>query len=224
MGRYIQPTGMLGSLKWIQRSVNQKPACPLDQMILSALDGATKVSWLSPLSSDEFAEYRDAAFLEKVGTAHLVPELECFWPRWGPQWDALGCSDAEDVLLVEAKAHIKELFSPPSRAGSSSRAVIDRAFHETASHLGAGLRVQWADIFYQLANRLAHLYFLRKHGVKAWLLLVNFVGDAEVNGPTSRLEWMAAYQVVWHALGVEDRSSLSAYIIHIYPDVRTLGN
>jgi hypothetical protein len=74
-------------------------------------------------------------------------------------------------------------------------------------------------MFYQLANRVAHLYFLRTRGVQVWLLLVNFTGDEVMGGPASQAEWEAACRVVWHVLGVSPRHALAKYIIHAYPNV-----
>ena len=86
-----------------------------------------------------------------------------------------------------------------------------------SAHLGAQPRAPWIDVFYQLANRVAHLYFLRENGEKAWLVLANFVGDREMHGPDSPTEWEAAYEVVWHVLGLRKNHPLSRYIIHVYP-------
>ena len=68
MGRIIQPKGDRGSLKWIQHVIN---GCPdvLSKPILDAI-GAGKtqsIEWLSPLADDDYAEYRDQAFLELLG-------------------------------------------------------------------------------------------------------------------------------------------------------------
>ena len=82
--------------------------------------------------------------------------------------------------------------------------------------LGAKRRALWGDVFYQLANRLAHLYFLRKGGERAWLALVNFLGDDEMGGPNTKAEWEAAYQVAY-VLAFEAPLA-SRYIIHAYMD------
>lgn len=222
MGRYKQPTGTRGSLKWIQRAVNQASPRQIDWLILSKLDGARSISWLSPLFDDDFSEYRDSAFLDKIGAGHLAIELERFWPRAGPQWDALGRSDAGDVLLVEAKAHIEELLSSPTEASAASRATIDAALEKTATQLRAVPRAPWGNVFYQLANRLAHLQFLRSHNVNAWLVLANFVGDGEMHGPKTAEAWEAAYKIVEHVLGLPKRHALSKHIIHIYPTISDL--
>jgi len=220
--RVHQAEGKRGSQKWLQQAVNRTPAV-LDGLILPRLAGAVRISWLSPLVDDKFAEYRDTDFLECIGAERLTTDLVKFWPRRGPQWDGLAVSDTGDVLLIEAKAHIGELCSPPTQAGPSSRRTIEKALKEIASYVRAKPCAPWSGAFYQLANRLAHLYFLRRHGIKAWLVLVNFVGDDEMRGPRSEREWSAAYQVVWHVLGVPKEHRLSPYVIEIFPDVDRLN-
>lgn len=218
MSRFVQKLGQRGSLKWIQRAANESSPRYIDTLILPDLDGATRITWHSPIHEDEYAEYRDDAFLEKIGASSLGPDLRAFWPARGPQWDALGTTDAEDVLLVEAKAHISELFSK-SAAGAASLQTIKRAFDETKSYLGATPRGEWPEMFYQLANRLSHLHFLRQRSIKAWLVLANFVGDEELNGPRTEREWHSAYEVVWHVLGVPRSHALSRYVLEIFPQV-----
>ena len=74
-------------------------------------------------------------------------------------------------------------------------------------------------MFYQLANRLAHLHWLRGQGVDARLVLVNFLNDSEMAGPTSAAEWLAAYHVALHSLGLSPRHRLAGHIIKVFPDV-----
>jgi hypothetical protein len=222
MGRFIQSEGEKGSQKWLQRAVNQKSGY-LDSLLLPVLGRAKKIHWKSPLVSDEFAEYRDSAFLNRIEAEGLAGELTRFWPARGPQWDALAVSDNGDRLLVEAKAHIGELCSPASKAGDTSREMIEAALSEAAQYLGANQHAAWTTLFYQMANRLAHLYFLRKQGSDAWLVLINFVGDKEMSGPTSPAEWKAAYQIVWFVLGLPKSHKLSRYVIEIYPDLEVLS-
>jgi hypothetical protein len=52
VGRYPQPRGNRGSLRWIQKLVNERPD------VLDAAIGIGRVEWLSPLATDDFAEYR----------------------------------------------------------------------------------------------------------------------------------------------------------------------
>jgi hypothetical protein len=96
VGRFPQPEAKKGSQKWIQKLVNEKP-----QLINSKirqnlnLPENEKIEWLSPLKSDEYAEYRDEAFLQKLDIEPKTILLTEFWPKGGPQWDALGKSSSE---------------------------------------------------------------------------------------------------------------------------------
>lgn len=220
--RVEQPEGTRGSLKWIQRAVNEHWST-FNQPIADRLGvNPEALRWLSPLAEDGFAEYRDKAFLDRIGKASLLSELKEFWPLRGPQWDALGTTVKGDVLLVEAKAHIAEMCSPGTSAAETSRERIEAALAETANYLGARVeRAAWTDHFYQIANRLSHLHFLRRHGVAAWLILANFVGDREMSGPTTQEAWEAAYEVALHVMGLPKKHLLSSYVLHVYPAVQT---
>ena len=219
MSRIEQDKGKRGSLKWIQRAVNERWA-DLDQPILAKVPRALSINWSSSLVADNYAEYRDAGFLARLELSDMEAELAGFWPARGPQWDALGRTDAGHVLLVEAKAHVQELCSSSTAAGPESRGIIEKRLAEVASRLGArNGHAPWADQFYQLGNRLAHLEFLRQRGVPAYLVLVNFLNDSDMSGPTTIEAWQAAYDVALHVMGLGRRHALSAYMVDVYPDV-----
>jgi hypothetical protein len=217
MSRFTQKAGTRGSLKWIQGAVNADPPA-LDADILKYIPAASRIEWKSPIENDGYAEYRDAAFLERLGLSKLADDLRGWWPERGPQWDALALTDKGDVLLVEAKAHVSEMFSSCA-ASPSSRSKIEAAFKQAMDTCKAQPRSSWCDCFYQLANRITHLHWLRQKGVPAWLVLVNFIGDNEIGGPRTMAEWQAAYQIVNHVMGLRERHALSRYIIHLYPSV-----
>ncbi|MFY8047699.1 MAG: hypothetical protein ACOVNS_02635 [Erythrobacter sp.] len=221
--RSAQADGKKGSLKWIQRAVNAH-AAELEAPILAALSPARSIEWRSPLLTDDLAEYRDASFLDAVGLGSLSSQLADFWPRRGPQWDALGLTDAGHVLLVEAKAHIGEFCSPASDASPASLAKIHAALASTAKAVGATPEdaERWSGRFYQYTNRLAHLVWLRQHGVEAILVLVGFCHDDEMPGETTPEAWAAAYQVADFALGIPRRNPYSRYIVHVCPSVVSL--
>ncbi len=154
MTRVVQPLGSKGSLKLIQRAVNDRWET-LEQPILAKLGKASRIDWRSPLKDDGFAEYRDGEFLDRIGLDHLRPALKEFWPKRGPQWDALALSDRGDVLLVEAKAHVAEMCSPGTAAGPESRERINQALATCADRLGArASRAAWTDHFSSLPTGL----------------------------------------------------------------------
>lgn len=211
--RIAQPPGTKGSLKWLQRAV----ACRPDLLQPAALP---PLVWVSPLAGDDFAEYRDAAFLARLGLGHLAPALAGFWPRRGPQWDALARFDG-GVVLVEAKAHLPEFESPPSAAGPTSRARIAQAFAQVQEGLGLAPS-DWSQRFYQYANRLAHLWWLRAQGVEAHLLLAGFLGDTDLAGPATPEPWRAAYARADATLGLPSGHALAPFVHHVFPPVAAL--
>lgn len=212
--RVIQPEGQRGSLKWIQQAVEwcpevlQPPRLP-------------KITWLSPRREDDFAEYRDSAFLDLLGLSGLSEALKGFWPKRGPQWDALGITERGPVL-VEAKAHVPEFFSPATQAGDLSRARIEVAFRAVQNDLGLRPRVKWAEVYFQYANRLAFLWWLRKQGVHAELVFVSFLYDRDIGGPEAAETWHTTFAGADYALGLPARHPLSAHIHHVTPDVRNI--
>jgi hypothetical protein len=110
--------------------------------------------------------------------------------------------------------------SPPTGASEASRSVITASLAGCSTRLGARAgHAEWTDHFYLLANRLAHLQFLRDDGAPAYLVLVNFLNDREMGGPSTPETWEAAYQVAFHVLGLGKRHPLSKCVIHVYPDL-----
>ena len=206
--------GARGSLKWLQRAIEHKP------QIIQPKNLPT-INWRSPLRSDEFAEYRDASFLNRIGCQSLVDQLSAFWPSRGPQWDALGVFD-NGVLLVEAKAHINEFFSPPSQASQRSLLRIKTSLQAVAEDLGSNCGEDWHRLYFQYANRIAHLAFMRQNGVNAHLALIGFVGDEDMNGPMHAEAWTVAYQSADYVLGLKKSHKLSKYIHHVCPNIRDL--
>lgn len=68
--RVAQPKGRRGSLKWLQRAVNLRP-----DVLRHPAIGA--IEWRSPLGEDDYAEYRDAALLHRVGCSALSDDRRC---------------------------------------------------------------------------------------------------------------------------------------------------
>lgn len=206
-----------GSQYWIQCYVNDRPL-EVNRAISEAggPTDAEKTEWVSPLRSDAYSEYYDQDFLDLLGVETPHRRLDDFWPARGPHWDALGKTPGGELLLVEAKSHIPELFSNPSGAGEASLARIRSALDETAAAFNARPGCDWTQTFYQYANRLAHLYFLRdQNGIPAWLVFVAFLNDEEMKGPVTRAEWEAALTVVHHALGLRG-APLMKHVLHVF--------
>ena len=224
--RAVQPQGTRGSLKWIQALVNQRTDL-LDRQVREScgLKPDEAIEWVSPLADDEYAEYRDASFLRRLGVELGHRPLREFWPRRGPQWDALGRTDKGTVFLVEAKANVPELVSPASGAKSpASISLIDDSMKEVQRSLRVDTGIDWSGKLYQYANRIAHLYLLRElNRTPTYLLFIYFVGDKGVDGPQTAGEWKAAIEVAERVLGLPARHRLSDYVADIFVHVNDLA-
>jgi len=222
MGIVKQKSDGKGSLKDIQQVINNFPEI-LNTQIKKGISSLKQdeIEWLSPLKENDYCEYSDIDFINLL-ELNLVHPLESFWPKRGPQWDALGKSNKGDVFLVEAKANIPEIVSSPTGAGQASKIIIDKSLIETKLFLNSKNNVDWSGKFYQYTNRLAHLYFLRVlNNIPAWLVNVYFLNDKSVHGPKSVEEWQGAIKVMKTYLGVGNHK-LSKYMIDVFIDVNDL--
>jgi hypothetical protein len=148
-----------------------------------------------------------------------LTDLSNFWPKRGPQWDALATFGDHGVILVEAKAHVGEMLSPASQASAESLKMIKSALNKTKRFYKAKPGCDWSKRFYQYANRLAHLYFLRElNGFDAYLVFVNFLNDPDLDGPHTEREWRAAIKVLHEALGVRGKLPRK-HVIDVFVDV-----
>ncbi len=219
MGRYPQKSNSHGSLKNLQVAINKKKKY-LDCEISKVVGKNMNINWKSPLKSDDYAEYRDEDFLIKLGILNKYP-LSNFWPDKGPQWDALGVS-GDEIILVEAKANIPEMESPGTKAKTDSRRKIENSLNEVKKYLSVSDTIDWTGTFYQYVNRIAHLYYLReKNKVETLLLFIYFINDVSVNGPKTKDEWLQAIQTMECYLGLSKKHKLRNYIYDIFIDVNT---
>ncbi len=212
-----------GSQKWIQDLIN---ACPslLNENIrekIAPLSGR-EICWVSPLVPD-FAEYRDGDFLNSLNLQELTEDLSQFWPKNGPQWDALGkTSDDQIFLLIEAKANVPEIVSSCGAKDETSLSIISESLAETQRWLKCqNPCIDWKHGFYQYANRLAHLYFLRKKNQKeAYLFFLYFLNDAN-HISTSQEAWNSALQLQKKLMGLST-ASLAGKVIDIFINVKEI--
>jgi len=221
MARCTQSVGKKGSQKWIQKLVNEKPEL-LNSHLKEELHlpKSEQVRWLSPLKSDDYAEYSDQDSLDRLGVSLKKKPLADFWPENGPQWDALGKSNSGRLFLVEAKSHIGELSSFTGAKGNSLNKIL-QSLNETKDFLNSTIQTDWSRGFYQYANRLAHLYLFRQNDLPAYLVFVYFLNDAEMNGPATIDTWKGAIELLHTYLGIR-RHKLQKYIADVFIDISQL--
>ena len=143
-------------------------------------------------------------------------------------WDGLARTSGGRYLVIEAKANIPEFDSNPSGATEVSLRKIRKALDETRAFLKVNSKTDWSKCFYQYANRLAHLYYLRElNKVDAVLVFVYFVGDTTISGvnPVSREGWQAAIDLANHHLGVRSHSPwIRDNVADVFIDVGDLSH
>ena len=207
----------------------------LSQKVSEAL-GAESVVWLDfPFSKNGVFLQDDREFkgLEFLTNVHVLEKWAHFWPQSGnaQNWDAVGKAiiGGEEVwVLVEAKAHVEEVQSRCGATSPRSRAQIMGALAEVREYLGATKQPleHWLEPYYQLANRLAVLYFLEREGIAAHLVNVYFYGErerAEWERPQSPSEWekVIREEEVW--LGISGGNGLLKRVHHVFLAVNPLA-
>ncbi len=230
------PAANRGSRRWLQVLVNWRPEILNDVIAQRLPEIPDDIDWRSPILEDQYAEYRDQSFVDRLAESPyfripLYPQtnLAKFWPRFGPQWDALAVTDRGQILLVEAKAHIPEMVTAPTQArGESALEKIHESLGRVKTFVNSKAPVDWSTSFYQYANRLAHLYWMRQlNGHDAYLINLFFINDREMNGPGSAAEWQAAIRLQEVFLGVRQGSQagyaldpwVGAYSLDVFFDV-----
>ncbi len=181
-----------------------------------------EIIWVSPMKEDEFAEYSDDDFLRQIDLNPDEIKLSVFWPKRGPQWDALAKTAKGKIILVEAKANIREFVGSPTKAKEESVLLIRKSLNETKSFLDIANGVDWSGRYYQYANRLSHLYFLREQcGKQVYLVNVYFIGDSSVKGPDVEEKWHVAEKARNTYLQITDHK-LTKYVLNIFIDIDKL--
>lgn len=204
MPRRPRPQKTSRSEHWLRVAVNDQAnlfnAAVSECLNLPAEDS---IQWLSPVASDDYAEYYDQSFLSLLGVDDTKAPLQTFWPSSGPRWDGLAKTLGGKLILVEAKAYIAEAVDFGSKASAASLELIERSLAEAKAAYRARAEAVWSRPFYQYANRLAHLYYLRSVlGADAYLLFVCITDAPDVPAPASAAEWRGAHAAIETALGL----------------------
>jgi len=221
MPRRARPAEVRRSEYWLRVAVNQATAT-LNRRVQAAFGWSTEetIKWRSPLVSDGYAEYSDESFLQQLGVTEPRVGLGEFWPAGGPRWDALARTSGGRLVLVEAKAHVGEIVDYGTRAGVASGAQIRAALASAKAAYCAAAGAPWDSPFYQYANRLAHLHYLRGlNGLEAYLVFLYFADAPEVPQACSVEQWRGAIWTLERSLGLPRhhryRGSVASVILSV---------
>ena len=203
-----------GSQLHLQKLIEQRPNI-LTAEIQKHFGIQTSIDWVSPIGPG-YKEYQDGAALQKLGIELKMP-LKAFWPKGGPVWDALGVGTQGQAFLVEAKANVEEMISPPTGATGESLDLIKSSLLRVKTELKIKNELPWDRQFYQYFNRLAWLYFLREdNGYPTYLVFLYFT-ESNVSGkycPTTAKEWEAVIHLM-ESLYKVGHHRLSNYVTHV---------
>lgn len=222
MPRKRRPPETKRSEHWLRVLVNER-ADMLNAHITQAFGWRDElIEWRSPVKADGYAEYYDQEFLDRLEVENLIMPLQEFWPKSGPRWDALGRTETKKMILVEAKAYIEECVDFRSEASQDSLIRIENRLDEAKAAFHASVKACWHAPFYQMANRLAHLYFLAGINKKdAYLVFIHFANAPDVEVPASGDAWMGAIRLARTCLGLKD-SSLARRVADVIVDVNAI--
>lgn len=191
--------------------------------LLSFTNG--QIQWVSPNTKNDFYEYRDdflaGLCLESIDLTDAETKLRKFWPKNGPQWDGLAIVKSSEgkkgVLLIEAKAHPEETKSDLKATNQGSIDMIENSLKYVQGYMSVA-PCDWTRNYYQLANRIAFLFFMNKTlKIPTWLVLANFVNDKSYK-ETSLNEWLNYYNETFMNMGIHQNCKLLDRIIQIFPE------
>jgi hypothetical protein len=180
------------------------------------------LEWVAPTGPDDPRELRDE-FWAEIGLAGPNPEDASWWPSRGPVWDAVarvpGPGGKVGGVVVEAKGRINEVSAGGCKATGDSLKQIRNAFLDVQADLGIPPTTGWLRANYQMANRLAFLWFARRNGKERplWLVWTYFLGERYPTatgvsvGPTSETEWAPAIQAAKDELRLPTHHDLSEF-------------
>lgn len=183
--------------------------------------GVRAIEWLPyPQTSKGDREFQRLEFLPASDAQEVLDTFKRFWPTTGKgqTWDLVGRA-GKSWLLVEAKASWPEFVSSSCGASPTSMKTINKALTKVKADLKVHRFFDWRGTYYQHANRLAALWFLRQHGVDARLVGVQFYGDVFPDGtpcPRSRAQWQALIEARRLTMGLPKTHRLSRWEHHVF--------
>ena len=147
-------------------------------------------------------------------------EWSSFWPSKGNamNWDGI-FRVGKTWYFVEAKANADEAHQHCSAENENSIKMIDNAFAKTQKWLGICPKQSWRKSdCYQLANRLAFLYFCNVVcKIDARCLYISFINGYYRKYVESIKDWKTIWDEEYKTLGLNE-SNLKSLVYHIYPD------
>lgn len=162
-------------------------------------------------------EHEGIDFLPAIMKNKISNNWKKYWPKRGQSWDAiLYCSPIvpnskleEKWIIVEAKAHLKELESSCKADNKDSIKKIETALEVTKKRFNINNETNWMKQYYQLANRLSFINFMLDNGIQCSLLNIYFINGWNKYPQKNVLkieDWKKAIQVEYSYLGINNEA------------------
>lgn len=188
--------GEKGSKFWMQTLVLMCEEYLLNE-IKCQLPQINTIIWQSPIAKNNYKELKTKDIIGIKGA-----NLE-FWTDNGPWWDAVGITNDDSIILVEAKAHIQETKSKCKAKSVKNEMLIKESLEATHRSLAIdGHKYDeslWYSKYYQLANRLTFFKNLKDQKFDVKLILLNIVDDPTYI-KTSEDKWKKHYEEVFQEM------------------------
>ena len=175
----------------------------LDKEIKKVLKTEEAIYWFDYPKSDKRlskdSEWKGIdCFKNEANFSKIESAWKKFWPQSGNSinWDGIfKCGDT--YYFVEAKAHKDEI--SPCKAKVQSKKKIKTAFKKTIEWLDCTSdEDSWIESKnYQLANRLAFIYFCECNGIKARLVYINFINGYRAPAKKLSIANKEKWQEIW---------------------------
>jgi hypothetical protein len=162
------------------------------------------------LENELYDEYK----LTEEKLKEKIPSLKdvdfSFWPKNGPEWDAIALSkDGSELYLFEAKSYEKEMGSNMGATSDESIEKIRKSMRKVCEDVYKHKYEPslWEKEYYQIGNRLTFLYNMNHEMSfdkikKVKLVLLNVVYDI-THDKTKRTqldEWKKHYEDVFEKM------------------------
>ena len=202
----------------------------LNEILSKQLGISNNIYWLDfNYSQDNKSKDRELIGFQFLKSS-VINDLKVseFWPDKGPNWDAVAV-DGTTYLLIEAKAHIKEL-SHKNMTGAKNKSydLIRRSIHSLQKKYKIPIDDLWLTDYYQLANRLAFCDFLNEKGVSSRLVYICFLNGYEYSysghkiinkSVKNKVEWQKALNEMIEKMNIKG-TPLEDLIEPVYIDCK----
>jgi hypothetical protein len=234
------PNESKGSKRHICWYVNEAPEY-LNAALFSASRSLAAAAvanpdWVSPLIDDNYEECWNERFLERLDLLdEYLGSFRNFWPfnpwvdgkispRGTPHWDALARvrlrGRSFGAVMIEAKAHRGELVKPndSSKAQPDALDKIKKSFAKARDYYDIPPSAPPSESrYYQVCNRLAHLYWMNEVAkVPTWLAWVLILDDPVWPDRLSAVQWHDAFETVKREVGLPVKHRLDDRLVVAY--------